>query len=71
MCLCNTTQTHFIREFTDLTISERRFTENTESNITSCKFSISNLVTSYILLLRKITRYVTYVVMHLKDDIIT
>ena len=33
MCLCNTTQTHFIREFTDLTISEWRFTEKIQKVI--------------------------------------
>ena len=27
MCLCNITQIHFIREFTDLSIREQKFTE--------------------------------------------
>ena len=47
----------FIKE---MTISERTFIQkNTESNITNCKFLQSNIITSYILLLRKVTRYIT------------
>ena len=48
----------FIKE---MTISEWTFIQkNMESNITNCKFLQSNIITSYILLLRKVTRYITY-----------
>ena len=47
----------FIKE---MTIGERTFMQkNTESNITNCKFLRSNIITSYILLLRKVTHYIT------------
>ena len=47
----------FIKE---MTISEQTFIQkNTESNITNCKFLQSNIITSYTLLLRKVTRYIT------------
>ena len=43
-----------------MTISERTFIQKTtESNITNCKFLQSNIITSFILLLRKVTRYIT------------
>ena len=44
----------------EMTISEQTFIQkNTESNITNCKLLQSNIITSYILLLRKVTRYIT------------
>ena len=49
--------TQFIKE---ITISERTFIQkNMESNITNCKSLQSNIITSYILLLRKVTCYIT------------
>ena len=49
MCLCITTQIHFIREFTDLTISERRFTESNAYNYI--------VVNSYKVILLLVTYY--------------
>ena len=47
----------FIKE---MTFSEQTFIQkNMESNITNCKSLQSNIITSYILLLRKVTRYIT------------
>ena len=46
-----------------MTISTSGWTfiqKNTESNITNCKSLQSNIITSYILLLRKVTRNITY-----------
>ena len=43
-----------------MTISGRTFIQkNTESNITNCQVLQSNIITSNILLLRKVTRYIT------------
>ena len=55
--VCVTVLIQFIKE---MTISERTFIQkNTDSNITNCKFLQSNIITSYILFLRKVTRYIT------------
>ena len=55
--VCVTVLIQFIKE---MTISERTFIQkNTESNITNCRSLQSNIITSYILLLRKVTRYIT------------
>ena len=55
--VCVTALIQFIKE---MTVSERTFIQkNTESNITNCKSLQSNIITSYILLLKKVTRYIT------------
>ena len=52
--------TVLIQSIKEMTISERTFIQkNMESNITNCKLLQSNIITSYILLLRKVTRYIT------------
>ena len=52
--------TVLIQSIKEMTISERTFIQkNMESNITNCKLLQSNTITSYILLLRKVTRYIT------------
>ena len=52
--------TVLLQSIKEMTISEQTFIQkNTESNITNCKLLQSNIITSYILLLRKITRYIT------------
>ena len=56
-CVCVTVHIQFIKE---MTISEWTFMQkNMESNITNCKSLQSNIITSYILLLRKVTHYIT------------
>ena len=55
--VCVTVHIQFIKE---MTISEWTFMQkNMESNITNCKSLQSNIITSYILLLRKVTHYIT------------
>ena len=55
--VCVTVLIQYIKE---MTISEWTFIQkNTESNITNCRSLQSNIITSYILLLRKVTRYIT------------
>ena len=52
--------TVLIQSIKEMTISEQTFIQkNTESNITNCKLLQSNIITSYILLLRKVTHYIT------------
>ena len=55
--VCVTVLIQYIKE---MTISEWTFIQkNTESNITNCRPLQSNIITSYKLLLRKVTRYIT------------
>ena len=55
--VCVTALIQFIKE---MTVSEQTFIQkNTKSNITNCKSLQSNIITSYILLLKKVTRYIT------------
>ena len=53
--VCVTVLIQFIKEMTAWTFMQKSM----ESIITNCKFLQSNIITSYILLLRNITRYIT------------